>query len=89
MSGAHEEVRILLGAYVLGGLDTAERQAVQDHLSGCRGCRVELAEIAWLPRVLNRLGEASRTDVTGQTPGRAPCAGVLPPAGRGSRRRHR
>ena len=88
MRGAHDEVRIMLGAYVLGALDTAERRAVQDHLSGCRNCRVELDEIAWLPRVLNRLREASRTDVTGQTPGRAPCAGVLPPAGRRSRRHH-
>lgn len=89
MSGAHEEVRILLGVYVLGSLDTAERRAVEDHLGGCRDCRMELAEIAWLPGVLDRLCDASRTDVTGQTPGQAPCAGVLPPAGRRSRRRHR
>lgn len=35
----------LIGAYVLGGLDAAERAAVESHLAGCTRCRAEAAEL--------------------------------------------
>ncbi len=43
-----------LGAYVLGGLDPAERARLEGHLDGCPACREELAEMAPLPGLLAR-----------------------------------
>ena len=39
---SHEEIRELLGAYVVGALaDENERTAVTAHLEGCEECRAE------------------------------------------------
>ncbi|GIG61105.1 hypothetical protein Lfu02_54770 [Longispora fulva] len=46
--------RSLAGAYVLGALDDDERRAFDDHLTGCAGCRREVAE---LEEVRDVLGE--------------------------------
>jgi hypothetical protein len=46
---------ISLGAYVLGALDPRERAEVDAHLRGCVACREELAELATLPPLLERL----------------------------------
>ena len=49
MTPAPEDHRVLrerLGAYVLDGLDPAERAEVDAHLAGCASCRAELARIA-------------------------------------------
>ncbi len=54
MSIEHEDVRLLLGAYVLGGLDDDDRAAVQSHLPTCAVCRDELAGLANLPGLLRR-----------------------------------
>jgi len=40
------EIRTELGAYALGVLDPAAANAVERHLSGCAGCRAELAEVS-------------------------------------------
>ena len=45
--------RLALGALVLGALPPAEREQVENHVSGCERCRVELAELAPLPGMLN------------------------------------
>ena len=58
----HDLVHRLLGAYLLGGLDTADRLAVQAHLPGCATCRDELARHTDLPGLL-RLA-ADPTDPT-------------------------
>lgn len=50
-----EDATIALGAYVLGTLDEAERAAVDAHLRTCPECRAELAELAGLPALLDRL----------------------------------
>lgn len=55
MNGDHDRLRELLGPYVLGGLDAADRALLDDHLSTCPSCRDELASYAGLPALL-RLG---------------------------------
>jgi hypothetical protein len=49
--GAHLE----LGAYVLDGLEPAERAAFERHLAGCADCRAELVELEVLPPLLGRV----------------------------------
>ena len=44
-----------LGAYVLGALDPAERERVDEHLGTCPDCAAELADFAGLPQVLDRV----------------------------------
>lgn len=50
-----EEVRISLGAYVLGALDAGEAAEVEAHLETCAPCRAELAELSGLPPLLARV----------------------------------
>lgn len=49
------EARLSLGVYVLGAIDPAERTLVDSHLTGCRDCRDELAGLAGLPALLDRV----------------------------------
>jgi Putative zinc-finger len=51
----HEEMRLLMGAYVLGGLDAADRELAEQHLRTCEACRDYLALAAPLPGLLRRL----------------------------------
>jgi anti-sigma factor RsiW len=44
-----------LGAYVLGALDAAERQEIDNHLAECAACRAELAELEAVKNVLDEL----------------------------------
>lgn len=55
MTTEHDPVRLLLGAYVLGGLNERDRHAFDAHLSTCAECREELAQAAPLPGLLRRL----------------------------------
>jgi Putative zinc-finger len=57
-----EEVRVELGVYVLGALDSAERLSVDEHLAQCSACRSEVSGLAELPPLLGRLSEAEVTD---------------------------
>jgi Putative zinc-finger len=59
---ACRELRQLLGVYVVGAIDAAERSVVDDHLAQCQGCREELAYLAGLPALLGKvpLAEAER-----------------------------
>lgn len=41
----HEQLRELLGSYVLGHLAATEAGAVRAHLDGCAGCRAEVADL--------------------------------------------
>ena len=41
-----------IGAYLLGGLSDERRTALLAHLDGCPNCRVELAELAEVARVM-------------------------------------
>jgi hypothetical protein len=46
---------VALGAYLLGALDPRERAEVEHHVSGCRRCHDELAELAPLPGLMARI----------------------------------
>jgi anti-sigma factor RsiW len=52
MSCAH--VREELGGFVLAALDSAERDAVAEHLARCPDCAAEHARLATLPALLER-----------------------------------
>ena len=45
----------LLGAYLLGGLDNADRAGFEAHLEGCAECREELAGLENVPVLLDSL----------------------------------
>src|SRR5271169_6445016 len=55
---ACREMRQLLGVYVVGAIDPAERAKVDDHLRHCAECRDELAGLAGLPAMLSRVPAA-------------------------------
>ena len=48
----------LLGGYVLGALEPAERDAMRRHLESCADCRREHAELAGIPELLDRVEPA-------------------------------
>jgi anti-sigma factor RsiW len=50
----HDDVRVLLGAYVLGGLSESDRRTLEAHLPDCAACRDELARSAPLTGLLRR-----------------------------------
>jgi anti-sigma factor RsiW len=49
------DIRHLLGVYVVGAIDPAERAMVDAHLAYCPDCREELAGLAGLPALLGRV----------------------------------
>ncbi|MET8743992.1 zf-HC2 domain-containing protein [Streptomyces sp. NPDC004728] len=54
MSTDHDDVRMLIGAYVLGGLGETDRRVLESHLPMCQECREELASSAPLAGLLRR-----------------------------------
>lgn len=54
-SPACREIRQLLGVYVVGAIDPAERTLVDEHLGECQLCRDELAGLAGLPAMMSRV----------------------------------
>ena len=60
--GDHDELRRLLGGYLLGGLDEADTDRLDEHLRDCDECRTELDQLAGVPELLRRLPEAQRAD---------------------------
>ncbi|MFF9589751.1 zf-HC2 domain-containing protein [Streptomyces sp. NPDC014646] len=54
MSTDHDDVRMLIGAYVLGGLDETDRRVLESHLPTCQECRDELVRSAPLAGLLRR-----------------------------------
>jgi hypothetical protein len=55
---ACREIRHLLGVYIVGAIDPAERTLVDAHLGECASCRDELAGLAGLPAMLSRVPAA-------------------------------
>ena len=60
MSADHDELRRLLGGYLLGGLDEADTDRLDAHLRDCDTCRDELDRLAPVPELLQRLPDAQR-----------------------------
>ena len=54
----HDELRRLLGGYLLGGLDDADTDRLDAHLLGCDECRAELDRLAPVPELLRSLENA-------------------------------
>lgn len=52
------QIRHLLGVYIVGAIDPAERAMVDEHLPQCQVCRDELAGLAGLPAMLSRVPAA-------------------------------
>ncbi|MFE7215605.1 anti-sigma factor family protein [Streptomyces sp. NPDC057611] len=61
MSTDHDDVRMLIGAYVLGGLSETDRRVLESHLPMCQECRDELARSAPLAGLLRRAPGMSAT----------------------------
>lgn len=55
---ACDEIRMSLGAHLLGALDPDEAVLVEAHLATCPECLAELDEISGLPALLGRVSEA-------------------------------
>ncbi|CRZ17290.1 zf-HC2 domain-containing protein [Mycolicibacterium neworleansense] len=49
-----DEPHVLLGAYILGGLDAEERARFETHLKECAQCRAQAADFAPLPSLLSK-----------------------------------
>ncbi len=58
MSPDHDELRRLLGGYLLGGLDDADTDRLDAHLRDCDECRAELDRLAPVPELLRALEDA-------------------------------
>jgi hypothetical protein len=50
---ACDDLRMEIGAYVLGGLEPTEEEAVREHLARCHECAAEHARLARLPALLS------------------------------------
>ncbi len=87
MSTECSRLRTLLGVYVLGAIEPAERAQVDGHLSTCARCRDELASLAGLPALLSRVTEEQLTQL-GPPPGEL-FDSILAEAGRENRSRRR
>jgi hypothetical protein len=61
----HDELRMLLGGYLLGGLDDADTDRLDEHLLECDRCRAELDRLAPIPELLQRLPEISNGGTIG------------------------
>lgn len=59
----HEQLRIDLGAYVLGGLTAEETRVLEAHLAACAACRAELASIETLPALLDAVPGARAEEI--------------------------
>jgi hypothetical protein len=57
-----DDLRTELGAYALGGLEPAEHDEVERHLSACPACRAALDELAPLTRLLDLVDPAAPLD---------------------------
>jgi hypothetical protein len=63
-SPACRQIRQLLGVYVVGAIDPAERVIVDSHLETCPACQAELAGLAGLPALLGRVPLADAERIT-------------------------
>jgi anti-sigma factor RsiW len=55
MNADHESLRLLLGGYLLGGLDVDDQDTLDAHLVDCAACRDELAQLEPVPELMQRM----------------------------------
>jgi anti-sigma factor RsiW len=65
VTDADGHVRLSLGLYVLGALDDARCEAVEQHLVSCRDCRAQHEYIADMPRYLDSLKPQELAELLG------------------------
>jgi hypothetical protein len=58
MTSGSDDLHVLLGAYLLGGLSDADHGAFTEHLRSCSTCQAELGQVSGLPRLLDLAGPA-------------------------------
>jgi hypothetical protein len=63
------EARMSLGVLVLGAIEPEERPALETHLAECASCSGELAQLAVLPGLLQRLDPDPHVTSAGEPPG--------------------
>jgi ABC-type branched-subunit amino acid transport system permease subunit len=68
VSTDHDATRMLIGAYVLGGLNETERRTLEGHLPACDECRDELARSAPLTGLLRRAPETFERPASDHAP---------------------
>ncbi|GAA3693872.1 zf-HC2 domain-containing protein [Terrabacter ginsenosidimutans] len=56
MNPGSDDLHVLLGAYVLGGLSDEDHRAYSEHLRTCVPCQTELGQVSGLPRLLDLAG---------------------------------
>jgi hypothetical protein len=60
VSIGHDAARLLFGGYLLGGLDRADRDALDAHLAGCPDCRREITHLDPVPQLLRAAPDPAR-----------------------------
>ncbi|GGQ69273.1 anti-sigma factor family protein [Couchioplanes azureus] len=71
MIPGHDELRRLLGGYLLGGLDDADTDRLDAHLLDCDDCRAEVERLGSVPELLRSLQDSPPAAVA---PGERPSA---------------
>lgn len=56
MTTGSDDLHVLLGAYVLGGLSDDDHSAFSEHLRTCGRCQTDLGQVSGLPRLLDLAG---------------------------------
>jgi predicted anti-sigma-YlaC factor YlaD len=78
VSPDHDELRRLLGGYLLGGLGEADTDRLDAHLRDCDECRAELDQLAAVPEMLRSRQDAPPAAVpAGSRPSPARIEGLL------------
>lgn len=67
MTSGHDELQVLMGAYVLGGLSEADHGAFAEHLRECPICQRELAQVSGIPRLLDLASPGALTLATAES----------------------
>ena len=79
MTAGHDELQVLMGGFVLGGLSDADHAAFATHLRDCPICQRELAQFSGIPRLLDLASGAALTPPSTETAG-DPSPDVADPA---------
>ena len=75
MTAGHDELQVLMGAYVLGGLSDADHAAFATHLRDCPICQRELAQVSGIPRLLDLASEGALMPATAGSSAESPMPG--------------